>query len=457
MIMLQTLHILNFKSWKETGDLRLGKITGLFGTNSSGKSSILQFLLMLKQTVDSQDPATVLNFGGDEKQSYVDLGSFQDVSHVENGTPSPYLFWDMTWSSEGNGRSINVPGTGDAKIPICSLSFNANIRLTSAGPSVDVFSYDFDHDGAVYSFGMGVQGESRDTYHVDTQGYDLQRIQGPSWLVGPPLKCYGFPGEVIAHFQDARFLLELNTAFQNLFDRMYYLGPLREPPQRHYAWGGGVLSDMGRRGENVVPALIASRSFKPMRGRRVRKSMTVEQYVAYWLKELGLIQSFSIKEIAPGSNLFQVRVRQFENSPEVAITDVGFGVSQVLPVLALCYYVPEGSIVLFEQPEIHLHPSVEAGLADVFIDAVKTRNIQIILESHGEHLLTRLQRRMAEEEIDSSDVALYFCERGEKESTIRTLNLDEYGNITNWPKGFFGDEFGERSKAMDAMLRRRAA
>ena len=63
----------------------------------------------------------------------------------------------------------------------------------------------------------------------------------------------------------------------------------------------------------------------------------------------------------------------------VTSTDVGFGVSQILPVITLCYYAPPGSILLLEQPEIHLHPSVQAGLADVFIDAIKTRGIQIIL------------------------------------------------------------------------------
>jgi predicted ATPase len=74
-------------------------------------------------------------------------------------------------------------------------------------------------------------------------------------------------------------------------------------------------------------------------------------------------------------------------------------------VLVLCYYVPEGSILILEQPEIHLHPSVQTGLADVFIDAVKTRKVQIILESHSEYLLRRLQRRIAEEKVSQEDMA----------------------------------------------------
>ena len=120
-----------------------------------------------------------------------------------------------------------------------------------------------------------------------------------------------------------------------------------------------------------------------------------------------------------------------KGGPKVLITDVGFGVSQILPVIVLCYYVPRGSTIILEQPEIHLHPAVQAWLADVFIDAVNTRGIQIILESHSEHLLTRLQRRIAEGAISPDKTALYFCHMENSESKIEKLDVDLYGNITN--------------------------
>ena len=131
---------------------------------------------------------------------------------------------------------------------------------------------------------------------------------------------------------------------------------------------------------------------------------------------------------------------------------MGIGVSQVLPVLVLCYYVPEGSTIILEQPELHLHPAAQARLADVLIDVIKNRNIQILLESHSEHLLRRLQRRIAEEVICPDDTALYFCEMRDGESKLRKLKVDMFGEIENWPEDFFGDLLGELVGAFDAGL-----
>lgn len=108
-----------------------------------------------------------------------------------------------------------------------------------------------------------------------------------------------------------------------------------------------------------------------------------------------------------------------------------------------------------EQPEIHLHPAVQANLADVLIDAQRLRKVQIIVESHSEYLLRRLQRRIAEQELSKDDVALYFCAADREGSKLRPLELDQYGSIANWPEDFFGDAFGEIAATQEAILRRR--
>ena len=131
----------------------------------------------------------------------------------------------------------------------------------------------------------------------------------------------------------------------------------------------------------MISALLSSRV----------RLLSIDEQILNWLQQLELIDSY---DLHPTSNTGGKITNSSSNStkvgPEVGLTDVGFGVSQVLPVLILCYYAPEGSILILEQPEAHLHPKVQSELADVLIDVVKNRNVQIILESHSEHLLTPL-------------------------------------------------------------------
>ncbi|MGO8688283.1 MAG: AAA family ATPase [Thermoguttaceae bacterium] len=449
--MLTQLSVTNFKSWQCIPQMRLAPITGLFGTNSSGKTSILQLLLMLKQTIDSSDRAQVLEFG--DERSLTNLGSFRDVvyGHEKPGKVNFSLKWNLAkpLAIKDPEHKTNTLFTAEQLAFSCQLGENGSERL-----AVSQLVYDL----ADHRFVLNRKGLSGGKYDLTSEGdgFRFTRTQGRAWALPAPVKFYGFPDQVYAYYQNAGFLSELQLAFESLFGQLYYLGPLREFPQRHYAWKGSEPADMGRRGERVVDAMLAARERKEYLspGPR-RRRQTLEERIAYWLKELGLIHDFSVKAIAENSSIYQVRVQKSPSSAEVLITDVGFGVSQILPVLVLCYYVPEGSIVLLEQPEIHLHPSVQSGLADVFIDAVKNRNIQIILESHSEHLLRRFQRRIAEESLKPKDTALYFCEIDKGGSSLTTLDVNQFGDIENWPKDFFGDEFGEIAAISRAVTQRK--
>jgi predicted ATPase len=449
--MLTQLSAGNFKSWKQIEKMRLAPITGLFGTNSSGKTSILQLLLMLKQTIESSDRAQVLEFG-DEK-SLTNLGSFRDAvfEHVKPGTMNFSLDWSLAkqLSVKDPASNTNTLFTVDQLSFECVVGENGADRLAVSNLAYNAGDYHFE---------LKRKGQSGAKYELMGQGPNIRlvRTQGRVWDLPSPVKFYGFPDQVYAYFQNAGFLSDLQLAFENLFGRLYYLGPLREFPQRHYAWKGSEPSDMGRRGERVVDAMLASRQRGPyISPGKNKRRQTLEERVAYWLKELGLIHDFEVEAIAEGNNIYQVRVQKTPSSAKVLITDVGFGVSQILPVLVLCYYVPEGSIILLEQPEIHLHPSVQSGLADVFVDAMKNRKIQIIVESHSEHLLRRLQRRVADETITPEQTALYFCEATDNGSRLTGLELDLFGAIKNWPKDFFGDEFGEMAAITKAAMERK--
>jgi hypothetical protein len=433
--------------------MRLASITGLFGTNSSGKTSIIQLLLMLKQTIESSDRAQVLEFGDDK--NLTNLGSFRDVvyRHEKPGT----IKFSLNWSLTKPLVVQNTESRTDALFTTDRLTFQCEVGENGID-RLAVASLEYGVNGNRVL--LQRKGQSGAKYALSSEGDKIHftRTLGRAWDLPSPVKFYGFPDQVYAYYQNAGFLADLQLEFENAFRSLYYLGPLREFPQRHYGWKGSEPADMGRRGERVVDALLASRQ----NGRYIspgykKKKQTLEERVAHWLKELGLIHDFTVQRIAEGNNLYEVRVKKTATSPDVLITDVGFGVSQILPVLVLCYYVPEGSVILLEQPEIHLHPSVQSGLADVFLDAVKNRNVQIIVESHSEHLLRRLQRRVADETIKPEETALYFSEINGEGSKLTGLEVDLFGRIKNWPKDFFGDEFGEMAAITKAAMSRQQA
>jgi predicted ATPase len=207
-----------------------------------------------------------------------------------------------------------------------------------------------------------------------------------------------------------------------------------------------------------VPALLAAQAAKRQIGRGEGKGRRYEAFVetvARWLKELGVIDSFNVVQVSKNRKDYEVRVKRTPQSAEVLITDVGVGVSQVLPVVVQCFYAEPGSTVIFEQPEIHLHPRVQAALADLLVEAATAGGVQFIVESHSEHFLRRLQRRVAEEVIGEDQVALYVCEVKVGSSRLEALKVDTYGNITNWPKDFFGDEIGDLAAMTEAEMKRR--
>jgi predicted ATPase len=446
--MLTNLSVKHFKSWSSISRMRLAPITGLFGTNSSGKSSILQLLLMIKQTIESSDRAAVLEFGDV-------MGGPRDI--LFNHEIPGELFFSISWKRDRNLTIDDPLKKTSTLFSDKMMSFQSEINVDQSEKlSVKELAYDLGKN----KFLMKKKGNGNSKYEINCDAGDFRFVRTPGrvWDLPAPVKCYGFPDQVYAYHQNAGFLAGLQLAFEELFQQVYYLGPLRDFPKRHYPWAGSEPADMGLRGERVVDAMLASRH----RGKYLspgphKRRQTLEERIAFWLKELGLIHNFSVKAITEGSNLYQVQVRKSQFSADVLITDVGFGVSQILPIFVLCYYVPEGSTILLEQPEIHLHPSVQSGLADVFVDVVRNRNVQIIFESHSEHLLRRFQRRIADETLTSSETALYFCDLGAKSSTLTELDVNLFGDIQNWPKDFFGDEVGEMAAITRAAMQRKKA
>ena len=414
-MMITELRVRNFKSWEDTEALHFAPLTGFFGANSSGKTSILQVLLMLKQTVERPpDWNAPLYFGNEE--SLVNLGNFNAVIHKHKLDLSLDISvsWESSTVVDINKYIMKFPSDVEMMPP----SQRYQDRSEEISFSTNIFR------GAVNNFYY-----KTDLYKLNVEQPDLFR-------------CYGLRA---GRTQTVEISSIFEEAFEDLFSRILYLGPLREYPRRRYPWKGDHPKGIGQYGEKTTSALLSG---------RIRRLPTDEQ-IPKWLQRLELIDSYDVQPVFDTGGDYELLVKQYKDGPEVPLTDVGFGVSQVLPVLILCYYAPEGSILILEQPEAHLHPKVQSELADVLIDVVKNRNVQIILESHSAHLLHRLQRRIAEEQMSADDTALYFCQINDGTSEIEQLDLDEYGNIRNWPQNFFGDDLGDLVEKTKAEMQRR--
>ena len=308
-----------------------------------------------------------------------------------------------------------------------------------------------------------MERSTKGNLNLEATGFDLVRRVGKPSLLDRPEKFYRVGETSLARFQNAGFLSDFALTLEGMLGRLFYLGPLRESPRRIYQWSGDAPEDLGPRGDYAVAAILAAsaQGRKLNLGPRQRRRPFAE-IVAGALKQLGVIDTFSVRPLVQGRKEYEVLIRTRGNGSEVKLTDVGFGVSQVLPAVVEAFYCPPHSVVWMEQPEIHLHPQVQANLADVFIDAISARedgadrNIQLIVESHSEHLLNRLQRRIAERRLRPDEIAIYFCSQGRKGAAMDRLELDEDGEITNWPEDFFGDEMADvAGRALAAMDFRR--
>jgi predicted ATPase len=456
--MLTKLAFKNFKAWKDSGEIRLAPLTIFFGANSAGKSSITQLLLMLKQTTESSDRQRALHLGN--AQSLVDLGTYDEVVHSQDvKQPLEFSFeWSLKDPWQGHDPVSGAFYTGD------TIRFGARLVADDRHqPVVDSLAYDLLLDGSLSldlsMQRLATQKKAKAEFEITSSIYNLTRNQGRPWPLPEPLRFYGFPPEVAAHYQNAAFTADLVLALENLFQGIFYVGPLREYPKRLYLWAGEVPAHVGEKGAQAIEAILAAghRSFN-LRPRQ--KTKYLPALIAERLRGMGLIRDFEVKALGEHRKEYEVLVRTNPKLPLVKLTDVGFGVSQVLPVIVECFYVPKRSIVIFEQPEIHLHPRVQADLADLFVDAIRARedseprDCQFIIESHSEHFLRRLQRRIAEKELSKDHAALYFIDTQGGSARIQELDLDLFGNIANWPEGFFGDEMADAVARSEAQAKR---
>jgi hypothetical protein len=415
---------------------------------------------MLKQTVESPDRKIVLYPGS--KNTPVAMGSFQEF--VFGREVSSALEFSYTWDLE---KPIQAPkAKSNRYVQSNQLSFQASIKVPPMQntPVLDFFKYSFtknsDNSATRYSIMMKRASEKMQ-YKLFTDNIGIVKNKGRSWPLKSPIRFYGFPDEVVAYHQNAEFVKDYNLANEKLFKSIHYLGPLRTKAERLYSWAGIEPENVGYAGEFTIPAILAASERKINFGLRKRYK-SFYSIIATELQKMGLIDSFNLSQVSELRQEYEVKIISKGSQLEVNLPDIGFGVSQVLPVIVQLFYVPKNSIIIMEQPEIHLHPSAQAALADVMIDALKSReggsdrNIQLIIETHSEHFLRRIQRRIAEgDSISNNEVSAFFADANTTPASLQELQVNDSGYILNWPENFFGDEMEDIAAQSKAALLRR--
>ena len=234
-----------------------------------------------------------------------------------------------------------------------------------------------------------------------------------------------------------------------------YLGPLRRAPQVLY---DPRLRDrdLGLSGEYTAAVLHAnaSRQVVPIDRTGSRERVSLASQVDAWLQTFGLASNALLSD--RGRLGIGLQINPVDTDQTVDLTSVGVGVSQILPVIVLCLLAEPGDVVILEQPELHLHPALQQQLGDFFLDCVDSGR-QLIVETHSEHLVNRVRRRVADISGSSEGMAgLLFAEQFDGITTFRASEIDRYGGTEeDWPEGFFDVSAREAQALVTTSLTKR--
>ncbi|MFT5410043.1 MAG: hypothetical protein ACI9NC_002770, partial [Verrucomicrobiales bacterium] len=257
--MITNIRIQNFKGWRDTRELRLAPITVLFGGNSSGKSSIGQFLMMLKQTTESNDRIAGLQLGGGQR-SIVDMGTWEDMvyGHKSETELSFDLGWELPEAITVNDPIKDRDVTG-SHVSLAAHMWQSLSKEGAGSVRCKEFRYSLSEaEQEILNARFVPSKKEPGKYEVGVRGLNLVRTKGRGWHFPPPQRFYGFPNEVNAYHQNAQGLEDLSLSVETLFQRIAYLGPLRAHPKRQYIWSGETPPDVGIEGENWLSAYLSS-------------------------------------------------------------------------------------------------------------------------------------------------------------------------------------------------------
>lgn len=443
--MLRKLSLKNYKSFKNLDSLELKKLTIVAGKNSCGKSSILQSLLLLKQTIESKQNVA-LNLQGE----YLTYSSLQDISFGKPQVNHAKITYGLETMDYLGNKTICHFEVGNKKFadgyqPHVSkllletddgTKVNLN-RKPSATKEKNFFTNAFKSTTSYGEINYDYVGTEFNAFIPEELSYSLR--------IG------SFENNKM-NFSSAAFfeyplLSALNSLKKSILN-IKYLSPIRATPSRDYLNYVKSPDELDHDGTNAAHILWAKRNERVLwKG----QEHTLLEALSKSLVCMGLGQQVSPAKL--GDIIYRVQVSDTNTSSQVSLADVGFGYSQILPIMLLGLVSNREDTILLEQPEIHLHPSSAANLADLFLGFIEDDK-RFLIETHSPELINRLRLRVIENPSLRDDINIVFVESdGESGSSIKQFQIDEDGMFPEWPDGFLD----ESKKIADALIKARMA
>lgn len=402
---ISKLRIQNFKGIREAQEFDIKPITLFIGPNSSGKSSSIHALAALAQTVKLPTSARPLVL--DDEFAQVHLGRFIEVIHSKSYSDAICIGFDTIDSrhSYGTFAGLKKIATGD--------KFSADYRFKSTKRTQDVFLEQalFTAPNEILEVLKGSTASGSSIVNYQTQKSELSLSPSSAFLIKLLLNTSNKDSK---HFDGFFFSEICNEIVNSELSRVLYLGPFRQSPLRRYPTRGASPSEVGAQGENAVTLL--ANEYVQSKSRRHLKQ------ISGWLNKLGLAKSVEVSRVGK-SDLFDVQAT-LPDGVNLPIADLGYGVSQVLPVLAQFSFAPEGSTLLFEQPELHLHQGAAKQLASVFVDATKEKRAHIVAETHSRELFIGILEEIRNGRITPDDISAYTVKRDGGRSIFTKINIE---------------------------------
>ena len=435
---MDSIRLKNYRCFRDEQSARLAPLTLLVGDNGTGKTSFLAMIRALWVAFfDSRFP--------DFKEEPYDLGSYDEIAHRRGGRGGRADGFEAGFSDRYGQRRENEKFTfdvrfdrsGSAPVPVKTRIADKDAWIESGFASGESLKVRIGTNRGAWE--SEITPELEDTYMMGERSAIPRQL--PIWFyAGGGLGMNPIGNSPESSQEDIGKAQKLDQSRWRPFSRPFASAPVRSKPRRTYDPSRVVSDPEG----DYIPMYLADMYFRDKKA-WARLKDGLERFG----REAGLFDEISVKGLGrSGSVPFQVQVRKFGGGlkgPWRNLTDVGYGVSQALPLMTeLLREGGEDGLFLLQQPEVHLHPSAQAALGSLFCRTA-TRDRQLIVETHSDHLMDRVRMDVRDgvSKLKPSEVSILYFQRNALDVKIHSLEIDGEGNILNAPddyRRFFMEE-----------------